>query len=262
MQAPSQPEPQLRLGHLLIWIVGCALGFAAYRELLTAPFQPRFRPLVLGYNLGMGTTLGTILAGSGLLAFRRWRGDLSYPSLPGHWLLLFGLAAALADGAAIIAYIGCARQDPSFPEPAFWVHLREADNPTWPGFYHQTVGWGLGAVVALVFLCRLRGRLARPWLAVFLVALIASATLAGLKLITFIHLLITNRLVEYTAWCRRSVQLFAGFLLLGALAILAALAWDMRTRARTDGLHRLGIAVWLAIAAVQVVTCVIFFNML
>ena len=56
-----------------------------------------------GYNLAMGTAFGTILIGCGLLAYRRWRGDTSYPSRAGHWLLLLGLAAAVPDVAAVLA---------------------------------------------------------------------------------------------------------------------------------------------------------------
>jgi hypothetical protein len=260
MPATSDRKPRLLVSHLLAWTAGCALGFAAYRGLTPDNYKPRFRSLALGYNLCMGMVLGTILTGCGLLACRRWRGDAFCPSLPGHWLLLLGLSAALANGAAIVVYEYHARPfDPPFPS-AHWAQFREADfAPTLPGLFHQAVGWGLGAATALAFLWCLRHRLQRPWLLVFLVAFVGCATLSGGRIFYWVRSLGSPR--EYLAWGRLSGQLYAGFMFLGAVAILAAIAWDVRRRARTDGLHQLGIAVWLAIAVIQIVTCYLFFHL-
>ena len=261
MATPSQREPRLTVAHLLLWTLGCALGFTAYRGLVFDP-NPRFQAVFVGYNLAMGIAFGTILTGSGLLVWRRWQGNASYPLLPGHWLLLFGLAAALANGVAIIVYDYRARQDPSFmPKTAFLAQFREADVPSTPGFLHQTVGWGLGAAAALGFSWHLHRRLRRSWVLVFLTAFVTCATVSGGRAISMVRWLVWNRRVEYFAWCRLSVQLYAGFMLLGAMAILAALAWDIRCRARTDALHRLGIAVWLGIIVVQIFTYYVYFHL-
>ena len=72
MQATARREPRLQMGHLLIWVVGCAVGFAAYRW-ITPPHIGIFRGLAIvsGYSLAMGMAFGTILTGCGLLAYRR-----------------------------------------------------------------------------------------------------------------------------------------------------------------------------------------------
>lgn len=88
---------RLSIAHLLCWIAASALGFAAYQRISPTPL--RLGPaLVVGvYNLVMGMALGTILTGVGIMAYRRWRDGMSYPSSPGHWLLMLGLAAALSE---------------------------------------------------------------------------------------------------------------------------------------------------------------------
>ena len=47
------------------------------------------------------------------------------------------------------------------------------------------------------------------------------------------------------------VHVYAGAVVLGAIAILAAIVGDRRSGAPGDGLHRLGVGAWLAIAAIQ-----------
>ena len=87
MQDTAGPEPRLRMGHLLIWVVGCALGFAAYRSITPLNvWPPIWRTIVMSYSLAMGTAFGTILTGCGLLAYRRWRGGTSCQPRAGHWL--------------------------------------------------------------------------------------------------------------------------------------------------------------------------------
>jgi hypothetical protein len=93
--------PRLRIGHLVFWIAGSALGFAAYHEFSPRPERLGMALIVGMYNSVMGMALGTILTGVGIMAYRRWREGVSYRSLPGHWLLIFGVAAALSDGIAI-----------------------------------------------------------------------------------------------------------------------------------------------------------------
>ena len=182
MQATTRHEPRLRMGHLLIWVVGCALGFAAYRSITPARIaRPRDLAIVTGYSLAMGAALGAILTGCGLMAYRRWRGDSSYPSRAGHWLLLFGLAAAAADVAAVLAFEYRIMQDPDYPAHPITPYLAQfMAGP--PGFTpvtdHHAVGWSVGAMAALGFLGALRHRLERRWLAVFVVFAVVGAILA------------------------------------------------------------------------------------
>jgi hypothetical protein len=259
MQTLSGPGPRLRIGHLLVWILGCALGFAAYRELtprgLMPPMPPRIRSLSVAYNLVMGVALGTLLTGVGVLAHRRGRGDMSYPLLPGHWLLLFGVAAALADGVAVIVFralVVAWSQDDAFMS-AYWLPYRFARNgPNLPGMFHQCVGWGLATVAALGFLGYLRRRLSWPWLAVFFTFFLAAGVLAAGAIVSTISAYGPSGWSGPLLWYRRAIHLYAGFIFVSASAIVVASACDLRDRTPTDGLHWTGALVWLMIALVQV----------
>ena len=52
----------------------------------------------------------------------------------------------------------------------------------------------------------------------------------------------------------RTATYYATFLLLGTSVMLAALAWDVRSRVMVDGLHWAGVATRLVIAALQFAT--------
>ncbi len=96
------------------------------------------------YNLVMGAAFGTFLAGSAIYCrHRRWRGDRRLSPLPGHWLLIFGLAAALADGAAIALYrpMVAVLGESMRSSRVYWLPYRLSRRPTLPGLYHQSVGW-------------------------------------------------------------------------------------------------------------------------
>lgn len=249
METETRHEPRLRMGHLLIWIVGCAVGLAAYRSIAPPPdmLTPLRLAIEVAYNLAMGMVFGTLLTGCALLAYRRWRGDGGYPSRAGHWLLIFGLAAAAADGAAVAAYVHWEVPDPSYPAYPYLAHFIVGGASTQPSMVHQTVGWGLGVIIALVAHLALRHRLDRRWRAVFLVFFLAGATLA------------VGHIIELTLGPRVGpsdlnflmVHVYAGCVLVSALAILAAFLGDRRAGVSGDGLHRVGIGTWLAIAAIQ-----------
>jgi hypothetical protein len=259
MQDTAGRAPRLRMGHLLVWVVGCAVGFAAYRSITpTRITNPRGLAIVTGYSLAMGTAFGTILTGCGLLAYRRWRGDTSCPSRAGHWLLLLGLAAAPADVAAVVAYHLRAVQDPSYPVTPYLAQFSPGGASTWPSMHHHAVGWGVGAMVALGFALTIHRRLERRWRAVFLVYLLAGAILAagyiaalGLALVG-----VSTRRLNFLL-----VHVYAGSAVLSALAILAAIVGDTRSGAPRDGLHRLGVGAWLAIAAIQLVMYVLYLGL-
>ncbi len=99
-QTSAGLAPRLRIAHLLCWTVASAFGFAAYRG-ITPSLAPGVYIGIGVYDSVMGLALGTILTGVSIMAYRRWRDGMPYPSLPGHWLLVFGLAAAVADSVAI-----------------------------------------------------------------------------------------------------------------------------------------------------------------
>ena len=148
------------------------------------PDSPR---LLLGlYDLGQGLALGTTLTGVGIMALRRWRDGKPYPSLPGHWLLMLGLAAAVANGVASAAFgfltrlITRLRGGPrdgqlcrrcSSPVP----HLEASDVI---GVYHQAIGWDRGRGDP-VLAWHSAPRLSLPWLSVFLVFGLAAARSRG-----------------------------------------------------------------------------------
>jgi hypothetical protein len=256
MQAAARREPRMQMGHLLIWIVGCAVGFAAYRSITPPRIRtPRDLAIVTGYNLAMGTAFGTILTGCGLLAYRRWKGDLSYPSRAGHRLLLFGLAAAAAYVAAVEAYQYRAMQAPALPVGPYLAQFITGPPGFAPVMYHHAVGWGVGALAALGFLRALRDRLERHWLAVFHVFSLAGATLAIAHITS---LVLGHYPVDTSGLNRLLVHVYAGSILVGALAILWAIVRDRRSGVPTDSLHRLGIGAWLAIAAIQMVMYLLY----
>jgi hypothetical protein len=254
-QATSRRGFQWSIGHLMAWTVGCALGFGAYGA-LSPPWQLPPKTFILGwaYNLTMGAAFGTILTGAGIMAYRRWRGDRSYPFLPGHWLLTFGVAAALADAVAVVVFRSLLRAwfPPGTHLSAYWLPYRMAVNgPELAGMYNQCVGWGLGAAAALAFCWHLRGRLSRPWFAVFLVFLLASAMLAAVGMSVTVLFYSRPAWGLALVWFRYAMHIYVGFILLGALTILAAIALDRWSQRATDGLHWAGVAAWLAIASIQ-----------
>jgi hypothetical protein len=255
--------PLLRIAHLLCWTVASALGFAAYHG-ITPKLGPNAPRVFLGvYDSVMGLALGTILTGVGIMAYRHWRRGMSYPSLPGHWLLMLGLAAAIANGVAIAVfhfltslYYPPSKWPPGtvyLPE-AFLVQFLISRYPDVIGVYHQAIGWGIGAATALALSWHLHRRLSRPWLAVFLVFGLAAATLSAGHVRSLIRVQYSSTLRPISYWCLQSAHVYARFILLGTFVILAALAWDVRSRARADGLHWAGVATWLVTAALQYAT--------
>jgi hypothetical protein len=215
------------------------------------------RILSWAYNLAMGSAFGTMLAGTGVLAYRRLRGDRSYPGLPGHWLLIFGLTAALADVAAVVVFrlLLAAWFPPDSSMWAYWLPYRMAQNrPDLAGMYSQCVGWGLGAVAALAFCWHLRRRVRWNWYAAFLAFLLTGVVFAAGAICVTIMFYGPARWGPALVWYRNSIHLYAGLVLLDALTILAAIACDHGCRRPADGLHWAGVASWLTVASMQVVT--------
>jgi hypothetical protein len=143
--------PRLSIAHLLCWIAGSALGFEVYHRLVPTTLNPRAALIVGVYISIMGICLGTILTGVGIMAYRRWRGEGPYPFLPGHWLLMLGLAAALFDGVAIGVfryltrlYYPAENWPPGtiYLPQVFLIQFRLTRSADVIGVYHQAVGWG------------------------------------------------------------------------------------------------------------------------
>jgi hypothetical protein len=218
MQGTARREPRLQMGHLLIWIVGCAVGFAERRS-ISPTGLPGYREQVIVFssNVILGMAIGTILTGCGLLAYRRWRGDTSYPSRAGHWLLLRHLAVQAASVA--------------------FVHLRLS----------ISVISSSALMIDLAFLWGLHRRLPRHWIVVFLLSSIAAA----IQAFGFSAFAPTLRTVAAI----RSIGI--GSALLDALAILWAIGRDRRSGVPTDGLHRLGIGTSVALDAIRVLFSVV-----
>lgn len=259
MHVTTGRSPRLRTGHLLVGIVGCAVGFAAYRSIAPSPrmvaHSGRAMAIITGYSLAMGTAFGSILTGCALMAGRRWRGDVGYPSRPGHWLLAFALASAAADVAAVVAFNRQAAREPAIPVTALLAQFMPGPEGFSPALHHHAVGWGVGAIIALGFLRALRRRLERRWVAVFLVFSIAGATLAAAHITC---LILSQYPVRTRPLADLIVHAYAVAVIVGAAAIVAATLGDRRAGASGDGLHRLGVGAWLAIAAIQVLMYAIY----
>jgi hypothetical protein len=218
MQAEAGCGPGLRMGHLLLWVVGCAVGFAVMRALTPVGLATdRDRLMIFSSNVVWGTALGTTLTGCVLLAYRRWRGDTRYPSRAGHWLLLRNLAV-----------------------DAIWMIRPPPLSAT-------------GAMVLMIdlaFLWGLRRRLPRHWVTVFVVSSLDAAVRAVMFIaFEFYHL---------TAMLMSLGPIGVGFSLVDALVILRAIGRDRRSGAPTDGLHRLGVATMVAIDAMNVIFDLVF----
>ncbi len=208
MQETAERGPRLQIGHLMIWVVGLAIGLAQARLSLSRDDpDARSRTIAIVGSLAFAVALGTNLAGCGLLAYRHWKGDTSCPSRAGHWLMI----RALASYVAIL--------------PFRWA---------WPGMYLPAYQWIL-LLVNLGFLWHLRHRLPSRWVAVFL----ASAIMAALQAIA---------LTRYgKLGFRYRAFLWSTLVLAGDLLEAALIVRDRRAGAPADGLHRLGVWTALAL---------------
>jgi hypothetical protein len=242
----------MRISHALLLMIGCALGFAAYRG-LNPGLNAHFRAFGYVYDVVMGSAVGALLAGGLVLAHRRWRGDPAALSQPGHCLLAFGLAAILANGGAIVAYYAwhvAVRIPPTVVHSPYWVPIRETNLRSYPEMHHQAVGWGLGAAAAAVLFCGMsRRRVWWHWQAVFLAIAVGAAILSAGHIAHLAEL--WGRAGVPAWWGREPADLYGEILVAWVLLLLVALARDAREGRRGDALHWVGIAAWLVIAAMQ-----------
>jgi hypothetical protein len=243
----------MRIVHALTVIAGCALGLVAYRA-LTPRLNARYRPLGQVYTLVMGTVAGPLFAGGLVLARRRLRGDSTVVPQPGHWLVLLGLAAVLANAGAIAAYYGWyfhVLPAEAGSRPPHWVPFHAAWAPSMPELIHQAVGWGLGTI-ASVLLCRATwGQIRWYWWSIFL-AIAGGATILAAGNITAC-LFLWGRTATVT-WCGHAAHLYGKMIAVCLALLITAVACDARQGRRGDALHWTGIAIWLVVAPMQLAT--------
>src|SRR5437762_4596 len=88
--AEPPPRRRLSIAHLMLWTLGCALALGFYRSIELEQQRPddRFSLILqyfgLPYCIPAGARVGAVF----LFGWMTWRGDKSFPTQPGHWLLL------------------------------------------------------------------------------------------------------------------------------------------------------------------------------
>jgi hypothetical protein len=249
----------MKIIHAIGMVAGCALGLVAYRG-LTPRLNSSYRAFGQVYDLVMAVAVGLILTGGLTIIFRRWRGDARALSRPGHWLLEFGLAAVAASIGAIAAYYGwylAAGVPVDVNSRPYWVPFDLAFAPHFPGMCHQAVGWGFGAVFALVFSMTTFRRLRWHWWAFFVVIAAAASLLSAGHAAALAQL--WGR-AGALSWCAHAAQFYALLIAGCSFLIVVAVARDVSeghrgdTRdAPRDALHWVGVSVWLLIGAAQLV---------
>lgn len=241
--SPTRPahSPFSRLADLLLWTTACAFGFSAY-NFANPGLNPTFRIVGYLYDLLMGTAFGTFLTGSILLAQRRLQNPDPPSLLPGHALLLFGLAASLANAIACLTYLSFWHPRPM--PSCYWFQFSGSYALNLDELKQQAIAWSLGAVAALLFSLRLWPRLPGRWRLVFLTFFLGSATLAtGL-----IACLLVFPSAIFT-WTSSTLPRYVSVQLAGLLSIIFAWARDRPTQ--KDQLHTIGILTWLLVGITQ-----------
>ena len=243
----------MRIVHALTIIAGCALGLVAYRA-LTPRLNARYRPLGQVYGLVMGTVAGPLFAAGVVLARRRLRGDSTVMSQPGHWLVVLGLAAVLANAAAIAAYYGwylAVSPAEAASRPPHWVPFHVAWAPSMPEMIHQAVGWGLGAIASVALCWAIWRRVRWYWWLIFLAITVGSMILAAGHITACFF--VWGRTATIT-WCIRAAHLYGKMIAVCLTLLVIAVVCDARQGRRYDALHWTGIATWLVIALMQLAT--------
>ena len=237
------------------------LGFATYRG-LTAELNDEFRSFGLFYDVAMGVALGLIVTGGVALALRRLRGELAVLSQPGHWLIAFALAAALAAGLADAAYYARpllrGPRSATTVQPPYWVPFELAWAPNEPMMIHQAVGWGLACTASLAFCGAFFHRLRWHWWALFLVSALGSLYLFGGHTALLIHPLGAATAIS---WCKHAAQVYAKLVALCFLLLLYAVTRDFGQGRRGDGLHWIGVSAWIVILMMQLALYIWFWPM-
>jgi hypothetical protein len=239
----------LRLGTLVLWIGGCAVGFAFYAH-LTFRVQPQYRLLSLVYNLVMGTVMGTTLTGAAQLRARSARGDATAFAYPGHWLLVLGSAVVVID---VLFTSALSTSGSTGTAGAYWVVIEQAFAPRIDVAAHQAATWGFGMVATVVVLGLAGKRLSWAWRGLFAAYVLAAAYMTTTALIAMVQ-----GVRALLAWSSRLPHNHAWILGCGAALLVLIALIPSRHRAG-DGLHWLAFAMFLATAAIQLVLYKSFF---
>jgi hypothetical protein len=239
-QVTAKPTPAVhRLGviHFLLWMLGCAAAVTGYRvftnwELVAAEDVLFIRMMHLGMGMAYGVGVVTFY-----VLWCSWRRrDGAFPAHPGHWMLLLGLAAALLDGAATLLVRGAVK--------LAWI-------APWEEWYIiQVLGFAAGSFVIVVFLCR--ARVEWRWRAIWMMILVLTASRSALWLLFWLNYRVGwPPGISYTL----PANVEAACMAAGAVALVGAIWCDAARKIRRDWLHWTGIAVWLAMAAVELAVC-------
>ncbi len=264
---PARAGEPLRMGvaHLLLWTSGIAAGIRAYQALIP-DLQVWVAPVGVAYTFVMGAAAGTFVSGAAVMAYGRYRHGYLEPRLPGHWLLVIGFAAVLANTVAIahdqMWWLSYAGNDCGKPQ-TFWGQFTLRWDANGLSLMHQTIVWGLGTAIAFAFFRLLRDRFSRFWRLFFCLLFLCSASLFGGYLLALFRHLYTVGVphldawlydVWYREWLTRSGQVCAASMALCGLVMFLAVAHDCWRRADTDWLHWAGICAWIAVAMMQTAT--------
>ena len=244
-RADSIAGPRLTVIHFLLWMAGCGFAVTGYR-LATDWEQVRAEDVVSLrlIHLGMGMAYGFGLVTLYLLGQSRWRRDRTFPSQPGHWLLLLAVAAALLDGAVIGLVWGFQMlRGRDLSDPA-------VVNEIW--ISHQVIGWGLGAIVAAscLFAVRLDWTWRLPVIAMCLTAATRSLLYGAIWWSGYPQVLILP-------WMPPA-HIHGVLIVLGCLLLAAAVASDIFAGRSRDWAHWTGTAVWGAMAVLALTDYVQF----
>lgn len=221
-------------------MAGCAVVLAIQQGMTDWKVIPsEYRSVVRIWQLVFGLLYGTALSGLGLLVWRRLRGRSTFPSMPGHWLLVFAGIGFIVDG--LTAWL--ARR-------ILFGNDRGLD----PHWLHQTLGWNAAAAVALVC-CFVRDMPLR-W-RIFTVGVgltfLANAATHSLAVVAQLSPLLLGRPLIMGSW----PYYYGPFArVLGettCLFVLSPLVWmDAATVPRRDWLHWSGVAVIVGLAIADV----------
>jgi hypothetical protein len=230
----DQPPRTHRLGviHFLLWMLGCAAAVTGYRVFtdwsLIAAEDVAFTRLT---HLGMGMAYGVGVVTAYVLLTSLRRRDGAFPSQPGHWMLLLGLVAAALDGVMTMAIRALVKVG--------WI-------AKWEEWYIiQAIGFAMGSLVIIVFL--LRASVDWRWRAVWLMILMLTVSRSALWFLIWRSFRLGLPALPHTL----PPNVEAAWMAAGAAALSVAILRDAAMGSRRDWLHWTGIAVWLAMAAVE-----------
>ncbi len=186
-----------------------------------------------------------MLAAGLILARRWWQGDLAIMSQPGHWLLVFGLAAMLANAVADVPY---SAWGVAHTAETFWIPFRLPYARIHPTLIHQAVCWGLAGLAALMLCILSFRRLGWLWRSCFPVIFLSSFYMCAGHLAALVDLWGRAAILS---WCYHSGHLYAKIIVICSLIVLVAIVGDLKHERRGDFLHWTGILSCSVIAAMQ-----------